>query len=151
MSHNLIGNVGKIGEALDEFSELKTGDDCRSLVYQTFRRYVKGLPLELNWQLADTQLYWDERSEPQQSESPEGGGLIEWFAKLDVVERQHGVVHVGLDVNTRRFLCYELGKGLYYPEGVMLERIRGQVVQDSFNNSIPIDGRTLGDWKEKES
>jgi len=123
---------------IESLDELKVGDDLFQLLSETFWCRVKEKPIDLDKRIKDIGLYWKETTKPSVEHAPIGKGAIDWFWKLDVKSRPHGTLHVGIDVETRRFLCYEHTIGIYYPEGITLERIRAEIVQD------PQRARALG-------
>jgi hypothetical protein len=58
-------------------------------------------------------------------------GRIDWIWTLEEKSRPHGVMHVGIEVERRNFVCYERSLGIYFPEGDKLERIYREIVQNS--------------------
>ena len=122
---------GEVSKLLSEFEEIKLGDDVLSLCSETYWSYLRKEPLKLKERIELIGLYWLENDRPYKIQhAPVGGGKIDWIWKLPVKERTHGILHVGLDTKSRRFICYEQTIGVYYPEGRTLERIRAEIVQD---------------------
>lgn len=105
-------------------------DDMSSAVLGTFWCKRHGKDLRIEERVADYKAYWQEEKRPGIGVAPEGKGKIQWIWKLEVSSRPHGVLHVGMDLKTRRFLCFEHQTGIFYPEGAVLERIRAEIVQN---------------------
>lgn len=81
-------------------------------------------------------MYWNENSDPPIRFAPDGQGSIRWVWRLENKSRIHGIIHVGIDKRTGRFLCYEYPIGVYYPEGPVLERIFFEIVRsDNFDST----------------
>ena len=120
---------GDIKVAL-KFEVLKMPDAISQILTQTFWCKVHGQAYFLNDKLKSIGAYWKERECPKVKLSPLGGGKIEWYWQLDSHERPDGILHVGVDLKTRMFLCYEINKGIYFPTGMVLERIRSEIVQN---------------------
>ena len=140
----------KFQRELERYPLLQNAPDLWRMFFETYWRHLKGLPLDFRSQLEDVELYWAESNIPNQNRAPEGGGEIDWAWRLKVNERRHGITHVGVDLATRRFVCYEHGRGLFYPEGNLLERIRGEIVQNPDRLHRPIGGRAIGEWRTDE-
>lgn len=120
----------EIADILLNFDELRGGDDVFKLVSEGFWCRLKGKPLEFEARISLTGTYWKENDRPNINLAPVSRGSIEWIWKLDVPERTFGVLHVGIDLKTRVFVCFENTVGIYYPEGDILERIRAEIIQN---------------------
>lgn len=107
------------------------GDDVSKILRETFILKVGNKKLDLKNKIEMSMIYWIEQSIPIFNASPEGNGKITWIWKLPTKERKLGVIHVGLDDKSRRFICYERNRGIYYAEGEILERIRAEIVQNT--------------------
>jgi hypothetical protein len=105
-------------------------DDMSSVILEAFWCKRHGKELRIKERAADYRAYWQEQKGPEVEVAPKGGGKINWIWRLEVPSRPHGVLHVGMDLKTRHFICYEHKKGIYYPDGPTLERIMAEIVQD---------------------
>jgi hypothetical protein len=105
-------------------------DDYHSILLESFINRINSKELKLDDDIYRYALYWQENVDPPYKISPEGGGKINWIWKISSNERNDGIIHVGVDNISRRFICYEWNKGVYYPEGDSLERIRAEIVQN---------------------
>ena len=105
-------------------------DDMSGVILETFWCKRHGKDLRIEERVDYYNAYWQETKEPEIEVAPEGKGKIRWIWKLEVPSRPHGILHVGMDLKTRRFVCFEHATGIYYPEGAVLERIRTEIVQD---------------------
>jgi hypothetical protein len=105
-------------------------DDISAVILDTFwcKRHQKDLRIEER--VAYYKAYWQEQKDPDIEFAPEGKGKIRWIWKLEVPSRLHGVLHVGMDLKSRRFVCFEHTTGIYYPEGSVLERVYTEIVQN---------------------
>lgn len=130
--HDNLNQMDDLEAAKDlaSFKELHTGDDLYKLLSETFWCRLKGRPIELENKIRLIGLYWKENAKPVAPLAPEGKGVVDWIWKLNIKTRPDGILHVGIDTKSRRFLCYEHTIGLYYPEGAVLERIRAEIVQE---------------------
>jgi hypothetical protein len=123
------GDVAKAVLELDKHAKLHD-DDINAISKQTFWCRLHGKPFELDKKVCYYLIYWKENTAPQVKFSPQGMGEISWIWTLDVKERLHGVMHVGIDKKRRTFICFERPLGLYFPEGEKLERIYREIVQE---------------------
>lgn len=105
-------------------------DDMSSVILETFWCMRHGKELRVKERAADYRAYWQEQKVPEVEVAPKGGGKINWIWMLEVPSRPHGILHVGIDLKTRHFICFEHEKGIYYPDGITLERIRAEIVQE---------------------
>lgn len=121
-------SIKSIFEVLTEKYNLQS-DDYTSILLKTFIDRINKRDLKLDEVIHNYIMYWRENTTPKDRVAPEGGGKVNWIWKLSATERPQGIVHLGIDEVTRRFICYEWNKGVYYPEGVLLERIRAEIVQ----------------------
>jgi hypothetical protein len=121
--NRLTEDVLKSGDYID-------GDAISQILELSFLSMLNGKPFDLNKSITDTVAYWRENRTPNIKFSPQGLGKIQWTWKIRELTRYEGVIHVGLDIKKRTFICYEYGKGLYFPEGDIMERIYSEIVQD---------------------
>lgn len=139
--HQNFGNFGgnlEIGEDFSKLKVVRSDDDAYVILSESFLCRVNGKPFDLERRIELIGIYWLENSWPVVEFAPEGKGKVNWIWKLEVKSRPHGVLHVGIDTKTRRFLCYERTVGVYYPEGETLERIYAEIVQDPIRADIHI-------------
>lgn len=141
-------NEPEIALLFDKVYEIRCFDDVYQVASVAFWRRANGKPLDLEARIEEIELYHKESQEPSIRFAPVGGGEVMWMWKLPVNSRPYGVLHIGIDTNTRRFLCYEQTKGLYYPEGEVLERIRAEIVQEPLMAGRHL-GKGLKDAKRK--
>jgi hypothetical protein len=126
---NCGGNL-ELGETFSKLKEIRGDDDASMILAESLWCRLNGKPFDLAKAVESIGIYWLENESPEIKFAPEGKGKIDWIWKLDVKNRLHGCLHVGIDTMTRRFLCYERTIGVYYPEGETLERIYAEIVQD---------------------
>lgn len=105
-------------------------DDIFDMLLESFIDKVNKREIDLESKIRSSIIYWRENSTPPVKISPEGGGEIKWIWTLPTDERQSGILHVGIDAKARRFVCYERTKGNYFPEGLVMERINAEIVQN---------------------
>ncbi len=132
------GEQADIWENFNKLKEIRTTDDGVSILLESFVCHVQGKPFDLTKCVDLIGIYWLENEIPNIHIAPEGKGKVEWLWGLDVQTRPHGILHVGIDTVTRRFLCFERGVGVYYPEGETLERIYSEIVQNPLVAGIHI-------------
>ncbi len=140
---NFGGNV-KIGEAFSKLKEVRSDGDGYEILCESFWCRLNGKPFDLGKSVESIGIYWLEHDSPEIKFAPEGRGKVDWIWQLEVIIRPHGVLHVGIDTKTRRFLCYERMVGVYYPEGETLERIYAEIVQDPIRAGIHIGKGRIG-------
>lgn len=109
------------------------GGNFGEIFNRAFWRCLHNKPLEFEEEVRNNVIHVMENSTPDVKYSPQGKGEIEWLWKLPVKERLHGVLHVGIDLKKRTFICYERSIGVYFPEGETLERIYREIVQNPDN------------------
>jgi hypothetical protein len=95
-----------------------------------FLAIMRGQEFDILQKLRSIKLSQLELRRPKQDLTPIGSNKIVWIWRLNVEGREHGILHVGIDVKTRNFICYEYPVGIYYPEGDVLQRIHTTIVQD---------------------
>jgi hypothetical protein len=118
-----------LGEKFKGIDVLKSGDDVFKVFGVSFLYYVKKERFDLSEIVADIDLYWKEEARPEMKVVPGEEAPIIWAWKLEVDTRPHGRLHVGINSSNRRFVCFELGRSFFYPEGDVLDRIRVEIVQ----------------------
>ena len=107
------------------------GHDIPAILRLTFHAYIHKKDLVISDKISDCIIWWRETSTPEVKYSPSGHGEINWAWKLESTKkRKHGVLHVGIDLKKRTFICYESDVGLYFPEGETMERIYREIVQE---------------------
>lgn len=149
--HQNFGNFGgdlAMGENFVKLKVVRSDGDVRKLLSESFWCKLNGKPFDLEKSVELIGIYWLEHDWPEIKFAPEGRGTIDWIWQLDIKSRPHGVLHVGIDTKTRRFLCYERTVGVYYPEGETLERIYTEIVQDEYVAGIHV-GKGRIERKEK--
>lgn len=114
---------------LSSLPEIHHGGDIRAILKKSFWCRLKGLPYNLNEEIGLIDLYWKEVKKPSVVYSPLGKGKVNWAWRLEIKSRPHGIIHVGMDTKSRRFLCYDRTIGVFYPEGLLLDRIRTEIVR----------------------
>jgi hypothetical protein len=132
----LHDNVGQlrdpaVAESVASVAELLKfhSDDLSDMLKKTFWSRLKKMPFDYESYFFEKVIYWKENEPPAIKYSPQGLGEVKWIWKLDVESRLHGIMHVGLDVKKRNFICFERNLGVYIPEGEKLERIYREIVQ----------------------
>jgi hypothetical protein len=106
------------------------GDAFNSMMKEAFWCRIHNKPFDFFLDLYSAVISWKENHKPAAEHSPNGLGRIDWIWKLDSKDRLNGVMHVGIDVKKRNFVCFERNLGVYFPEGDKLERIYEEIVQD---------------------
>lgn len=136
-AHVVIGGDQDIQNAIDRLkADLSLsgdkihGNDICGIFEKSFFALWNDEKYNIRESINDYVLYWREQSKPSAKVSPDGLNRIDWIWQLDVASRKHGVLHVGIDVKKRTFICYEYTVGLYFPEGETMERIYREIVQD---------------------
>jgi hypothetical protein len=138
-------SFGNMAAYLREKGDYIHGDDVSVMLESAFLSKLNGKQYDLEKYIIETVIYWRENKTPDVKYSPLGLGEIKWIWKLDQPARIKGVVHVGIDKTKRVFICYEHGKGLFFPEGDILERIYAEIVQDP-----SMAGSHIGKRRKKE-
>lgn len=134
--------IDELNETIEKKGDTFHGDDMSEILRMSFWNRLRGKPIELDDGLKSSVLYWRESTVPDIKFSPFGRGEIKWTWKLQVPTRTHGVMHVGIDLAKRTFVCYEHSLGLYFPEGEVMDRINREIVR---NNDLALD-----EWKQDE-
>lgn len=107
------------------------GDDIPAILRLAFHAHLHEREFFISDSISDRIIGWRETSTPEVKYSPSGQGEINWAWKLESTKkRKHGVLHVGIDLKKRTFICYESDVGLYFPEGETMERIYREIVQE---------------------
>jgi hypothetical protein len=106
------------------------GADYSRLAIESFWSRLKNIPYDYHLFFVQAVIWWREHEEPIITKSPQGLGRIDWIWTLEEKSRPHGVLHVGLEVERRNFVCYERNLGIYFPEGEKLERLYREIVQN---------------------
>lgn len=118
-------------EIIEKIDEIKIADDAGMILKTTFWCKVNDMPFDLENKIRLLGVYWKEHERPQVKFAPISRAKVDWIWKLSDQTRPHGVIHVGIDEETREFLCYDQVSGVYYPKGMLIDRIRAEIVQDS--------------------
>ena len=138
----LAETIDKLNESIEKRGDTFHGDDMSEILRVSFWNRLQGKPIELDDGLKSSVLYWREWTVPEIRFSPLGRGEIKWIWTLQIPTRTHGVMHVGLDLAKRTFVCYEHGLGLYFPEGEVMDRINREIVR---NSDLALD-----EWKKTD-
>jgi hypothetical protein len=132
--HKNVQSLGDldVGEALERISKELTFHmgDCSTLALESFWSRLKNIPYNYHLFFVQAAIRWRENERPTITNSPQGMGRIDWIWTLEEKSRPHGVMHVGIEVERRNFVCYERSLGIYFPEGDKLERIYREIVQN---------------------
>jgi|GEM_PF-2459623 len=115
---------------LGRIDALKNQNDLELFLRESFWSKVKGRDFHIADRLEDFETYWKESTTPNISVVPGTNEKLEWIWKLPVATRQNGIIHVGLVTVSRKFICFEQNRGIYYPTGATLEKVRAEIVQD---------------------
>lgn len=121
----------KIMLNFEKLDEIRVGDDIYTVMSEALWCKIHGKSIDLDKKITLIGIYWEEQQEPEFNIAPLGKGKIEWKWTLEVKTRPHGILHIGIDVKSRKFICYERTIGIYYPEGKLLDRIRRDIVRTS--------------------
>lgn len=133
MSVNLYPEGDKaleLKKRLGRLDALKKQNDLELFLRESFWSKVKGLDFHIAARLEDFETYWKESTTPNISVVPGTDEKLEWIWKLPVTTRQNGIIHVGLVIVSRKFICFEQNRGIYYPTGATLEKVRAEIVQN---------------------
>lgn len=106
------------------------GADADSIIRETFWDFAHGKPFQLASKISELIINSIEMKPPDIRFSPSGHGEIDWNWKLLSTRRKSGILHVGIDLKKRTFVCYERDLGVYFPEGETMDRIYTEIVQD---------------------
>lgn len=107
------------------------GDDIAAILRLAFHADIHKREFVISDSISDRIIAWRETTTPEVKYSPSGQGEINWAWKLESTKkRKYGVLHVGIDLKKRTFVCYESDVGLYFPEGETMERIYAEIVQE---------------------
>lgn len=121
--------LSKAFDAVLKWSNLN-GADANSIIRETFWDFAHGKPFQLLSKISDYIINSIEMKPPDIRFSPSGHGEIGWYWKLLSPRRKSGILHVGIDLKKRTFVCYERDLGVYFPEGETMDRIYTEIVQD---------------------
>lgn len=127
-----LPNVLATPEILELYSKLEWEHNFgnQGVILDLFIAVMRGQEFDILQKLRSSKLYKLEQQNPKQELTPIGRNKIVWIWRLNVEGREHGTLHVGIDVKTRNFICHEYTIGIYYPEGEVLQRIHKNIVQD---------------------
>lgn len=115
---------------LGQIDALKNQNDLELFLRESFWSKVKGRDFNIVNRLEDFETYWKESTTPDKNVVPGTDEKLEWIWKLPVETRRNGILHVGLVTASRKFICFEQDRGIYYPVGDTLEKIRADIVQN---------------------
>lgn len=119
----------KAFQSVTKWSKI-SGDDVSAIVRVTFWEYVHQKEFQLPVKITHYMLNCRETNLPSVKFSPNGHGEIGWYWRLFSKRRDSGILHVGIDLKKRTFICYESDIGLFFPEGDTMERIYTEIVQE---------------------
>jgi hypothetical protein len=120
----------KAVKVVEKFSKIHAVD-VEGVVWGAFWEYLHKQRLKLPDKVANYIILWREENSPNIKLSPNGLGEINWLWKLPSTrKRKYGILHVGIDLKKRTFICFESDIGLYFPEGETMERIYTEIVQE---------------------
>lgn len=136
-----LGQILLTPKSIELYSKIEwlLNDDGAHINTELFIEFMRGQEVDLLQKLRSVKLFRLETRRPEQVVTPIGRNKIVWIWTFAVKEREHGILHVGIDIKTRNFVCYENTIGIYYPEGGRLQFLHKNIVQNS-------DSYKLIDW-----
>lgn len=119
-----------LGRIADKFPQIRFESDMVGIINHAVWSAVRGFDFDISKDLDRLENFWKEAEPPAINLNPETGAKVEWIWSLPTDKRNDGKIHVGVEVTSRHFVCFEHGQGFYTPQGILLERIRSEIVQD---------------------
>lgn len=133
----------KAGRAFDELArgfqlrgDMLHYEDTGAMMDESLWSRLRRKPFDLTEEIPYYVIYWRETMQPPVEKSPLGGDEIEWNWKFEIKDRLHGVLHVGIEKKKRTFICYDRMRGVYFPEGDLLDRIYRDIVPGMVDPSV---------------